>query len=296
MSRSLLRIGLSLFSVAAVFTAHSAFASGIDLGAAAGFSVLTFNTNNTSDTEILGGPIGVVNGNWVQSGGGATNAQQTDPNGAKTVILSPGFTNNGPSFLTTVTNGPLLQTAWSAAQTASSNFSSMAATPGSITSVSGNTTVTETVAGNYVLDISSFADNSNLKLVAPTGSTFVVNITSGALIHLNSNTWSLGPGLTSNDVVYNFLNGTSLQTAGGGNSTVIDGIVLDTTGSINLHPGQINGEVIAQTFTSSSGAEVNTPNIPSVPETSSFLPLLLFLGCIVLTPVIRRKYYAATAA
>src|ERR1700749_2893048 len=83
------------FAAAAALTllgAASSQASVIDLGAAGGYSILTYNSSNVSDSAFQGGPIGVVNGNWVQSGGQATNTQQPT-----TVFLSPGFSNNGPS-------------------------------------------------------------------------------------------------------------------------------------------------------------------------------------------------------
>lgn len=267
----------TLVAILVTTRAATSFSSVItdDLGSASQFSVLQYNTSNVSDSAFQGGPIGVVNGNWVQSGGGTTNTQQ-----AETVYLSSGFTNNGPQPpLSTVNNTGFVTSAWSAATSASATFASMTPTVGGITSVTGNTTITENAVGNYVFNITSFASNSNLMLSAPKGSTFVLNISTGSDIHLNSNSWSLGGGLTANDVVYNFLNGTGLQTAGGGNGTQINGIVLDTTGAIQLHPGQVNGEVIAQTFTSSSGAMVVKP--PTlVPEASAGWALIPFVGAI----------------
>src|SRR4029077_6161395 len=92
--KTLLKIGfLSAFLAASI----AAKASFVDLGSAAGWAVLTYNSNNTSDSAFNGGPIGVVNGNWTQSGGGETDLQQ-----ATTVYLSPGFTNNGPPVEKTV--------------------------------------------------------------------------------------------------------------------------------------------------------------------------------------------------
>src|SRR6201997_1210038 len=85
----------------------SASASVVDLGDAAGFVVLTYNSNNTSDSAFNGGQIGVVNGDWTQSGGGQTNTQQP-----ATVYLSPGFHNNGPAVLTTVYDAARLNSAW----------------------------------------------------------------------------------------------------------------------------------------------------------------------------------------
>src|SRR3954470_5343628 len=98
----------ALFSLTALLaTSFAANASVVNLGSAAGWSVLTYNSNNTSDSAFNGGPIGVVNGNWTQSGG-----QQTDHQQATTVYLSPGFHNNGPSVLTTVYDAAKLNAAW----------------------------------------------------------------------------------------------------------------------------------------------------------------------------------------
>ena len=85
--KTLFKISL-LCLTALLATSFAATASVVDLGAAAGWSVLTYNSNNTSDSAFQGGPIGVVNGDWTQSGGGQTNTQQPT-----TVYLSPGFHN-----------------------------------------------------------------------------------------------------------------------------------------------------------------------------------------------------------
>src|ERR1700680_2691183 len=84
----------TILAAAVVFLAltGNASASVVDLGSAAGFSVLTYNSNNTSDSAFQGGPIGVVNGDWTQSGGGQTNTQQPTQ-----VYLRPGHTNSGPA-------------------------------------------------------------------------------------------------------------------------------------------------------------------------------------------------------
>ena len=68
---------LTALAVAAlVAISGTARASVVDLGDAAGFSVLTYNSNNTSDSAFQGGPIGVVNGDWTQSGGGQIAAEK----------------------------------------------------------------------------------------------------------------------------------------------------------------------------------------------------------------------------
>jgi len=271
----------------------SASASVIDLGAASGFSVLTYNSNNTSDSAFQGGPIGVVNGNWTQSGGGQTNTQQPT-----TVYLSPGFTNKGPAVETTVYNAGLLNSAWTSATNASAAFAALAPTQtfGAITT---GQTITETAVGNYVLSISSINLNqSALVLSAPAGSTFVINISGNITLNGGSqgNGLLLAGGITSNDVVYNLTGASSnLTTSGGGNAQMINGIILATgsNASVNLHPGGVNGEVIARTFTTSSGALVTKTPMTAVPETSTVLPLAGVLGLVFAGPFRRRRKIVA---
>ncbi len=256
----------------------SAPASVVDLGNAAGFSVLTYNSPNISDSAFQGAPlIGVVNGDWKQSGGGQTNQQQPT-----TVMLSPGHTSNGPAVETTVFDATRLNSAWTDAVNASALLASLTPTQ-VLGNISGGMTITENAVGNYVLSISNINLNqSKLTLVAPAGSTFVLNISGDITLNGGSqgNGLYIGGGLTGTDVVYNLIGANSkITTSGGGNAQQINGIVLATGAnqSVNLHPGQINGEVIARTFTSSSGALV----FSNVPEVTPGYLIFAFLGLIV---------------
>jgi Putative Ice-binding-like adhesive domain len=268
----------TLIAVASVALASNAIASVVDLGSAAGFVVLTYNSNNTSDTAFNGGRIGVVNGNWTQSGGGETDLQQPT-----TVYLSPGFTNNGPSVETTVYNSALLNQAWTDAMNASATLASLAPTQtfGAITSAM---TISESVKGNYVFDISSINLNqSALTLSAPAGSTFVLDISGNITLNGGSqgNGILVAGGLKSSDVFINLTGADSnLTTTGGGNAQQIFGTVLATgiNASVNLHPGQINGEVIARTLTTSSGALVVVPEKTPSPAILGFIGLVVAFG------------------
>ena len=274
------RFPFALLALAAIALSSGALsnnvrASVVDLGDAAGFSVLTYNSNNTSDSAFNGGPIGVVDGNWTQSGGQQTSNQQPE-----IVYLSPGHTNNGPAVLTTTYNAPLLNSAWADAQNASAMLASLTPTQtfGAITT---GQTITESAVGNYVFNISSISLNqSALTLSAPAGSTIVLNISGNITLAGGSqgNGLLLAGGLTSSDVVWNLTGANSnITTSGGGNAQQIQGIVLATgsNASVNLHPGEILGEVIATTFTSSSGALV------VVPEVTPGSVIIGFLGLIV---------------
>lgn len=287
----------SLAAVVGLLTSTSAEASVIDLGSAAGYSVLTYNSNNTSDSAFQGGPIGVVNGSWTQSGGAQTNTQQ-----ATTVYLSSSsFHNNGPSVETTVIDAAKLSAAWSDAVKASSTLAALAPTQ-TLGAINSGMTISKNSVGTYVLSISSINLNqSAITLSAPAGSTFVLNISGN--VTLNGGSFGgivLAGGLTTNDVILNLTGANSnLTTSGGGNAQQINGIVLATgaNASVNLHPGAINGEVIATTFTSSSGSLVTVPPPPStsVPEPSTFLPLVAVLGIVVGKSVAARRKAQATA-
>ncbi len=270
---------ITKFSVLLLLALASfAHASVVDLGQAAGFSVLTYNTPNISDSAFQGAPlIGVVNGDWKQSGGQQTNNQQPS-----TVMLSPGHNNNGPAILTTVYDANRLNQAWTDAVNASAMLASL--TPTSVLgNITSGMTISESAVGNYVLSISNINLNqTSLTLSAPVGSTFVLNISGNITLAGGSqgNGLLLAGGLTGTDVVYNLVGANSkITSSGGGNSQHIDGIVLATgiNQSVNLHPGQIDGEVIARTFTSSSGALV----FSNVPEVTPSSVMFGFVGLIV---------------
>ncbi len=271
---------LPAFVLVAAYLPSAATASVVDLGSASGFSVLTYNSNNTSDSAFQGGLIGVVNGDWTQSGGGQTNTQQ-----ATTVILSPGHTNKGPSVENTIFNAALLNSAWTDAKNASAMLASLTPTT-TLGAVTKGMTITENAVGHYVLSISSINLNQDaLILSAPKGSTFVLNISGNITLNGGSqgNGLLIAGGLTSSDVVYNLTGASSnLTTSGGGNAQQFYGTVLatGTNASVNLHPGQINGEVIATTLTTSSGALIDVPPT-TVPEVTPSSVIFGFLGLLV---------------
>ena len=271
---NVLKVGF-LGLVALVATSFAAQASVVNLGSAAGWSVLTYNSNNTSDSAFNGGPIGVVNGNWTQSGGAQTNNQKPT-----TVYLSPGHTNNGPAVETTVFDAAKLNAAWNDAVNASNAMAAMAPTQtfGAITS---GLTISENSVGTYVFNISSISLNQDhITLSAPAGSTFVLNISGNITLNGGNqgNGILLAGGLTSNNVFINLTGANSnVTTSGGGNANQIFGTVLavGANASVNLHPGQINGEIIARTLTTSSGS------LGVVPEVTPSSVLLGFVGFVV---------------
>ena len=270
------KFGLCAFAVF-IATSINTRASIVNLGSAAGWSVLTYNSNNTSDSAFQGGPIGVVNGDWNQSGGA-----QTDTQKPTAVYLSPGFKNNGPNVLTTVYDAAKLNAAWTDAVNASAMLASLAPTQtfGAITT---GMTISESTKGEYVFNISSINLNqSALTLSAPAGSQFVLNISGNITLNGGSqgNGILLAGGLQSSDVFINLTgSNSSLTTSGGGNAQQIFGTVLATglNASVNLHPGAINGEIIARTLTTSSGA-IEVPEVTPSSVIFGFIGLLVAFG------------------
>ena len=275
--KTLFKISL-LCLTAFLATSFAAKASVVNLGAAAGWSVLTYNSNNTSDSAFQGGPIGVVNGDWTQSGGGQTNTQQPT-----TVYLSPGFHNNGPSVETTVFDAAKLNAAWTDAVNASAMLASLTPTQ-TLGAINSGLTLSESKVGTYVFNISSINLNqSALTLSAPAGSTFVLNISGNVTLDGGSqgNGILVAGGLTSNNVFINLTGAnSSLTTTGGGNAQQIFGNVLATglNASVNLHPGQINGEIIARTLTTSSGALGVVPEVTPSSVVFGFIGLVVAFG------------------
>jgi hypothetical protein len=237
------------------------------------FGVLTYNTPNNSSGAFNVGPLGVVNGEWKQSGGDSS--QQ-----ANTVVVSSAsdesIQGGGPGNVTYSfsVNPTLLNSAWTAAQTASAAFAAESTTPGlaegSINNQ--NVNITESAVGNYVVSFNNISFNQNeLTLSAPAGSTFLVNITGTVSLNGGSpgNGFVVAGGLTAGDVIYNFTDNTGnvIQTSGGGNAQVIDGTILAplSNQSVQFSPAGINGELIATSVQTSSGAGVNYSPVP-VPE------------------------------
>ena len=168
------------------------------------------------------------------------------------------------------------------ARAASTAFANLAATPGTPTSVNGNTTINGSAGAVTVANLSgiNLGNGQALTLNGPAGSQFVINSPS---MTLNSGKVNLTGGVTPNNVVFNLTGGpgNNLQSSGGlNNESVINGVVLDPNGSVGLSPGQINGELISggQSIHLVSGANVNnvpTPPTPSVPEPASMVLALL---------------------
>jgi len=247
---------------------------------------------NTTDFA-LNGP-GTTNGNVGYDGANSNQVQLNASNNAPipneaingNLYLAPGDTVNNASQVggSVVSNDAALGSAWSAALTASSTFSLMAAdvsVPGG--SVNGTTTVNSLCAGcTNVIDISSLnlGNGQTLTLNGSATDQFIVNV-SGNFV-LNSGRIVLTGGLTADDVVFNVTaSGNAVQTSGGlNNESVVNGILLAPNSGIAFAPGLINGELIAggQTVHLVSGANTNEViSIATIPEPSTYLLLAIGL-------------------
>jgi len=187
-----------------------------------------------SNTLILN-PSSVIRGNVsVDSGNGAT------------------FTNQGT--VTGTISNPNLTSAASAANSAYSTFTSLAATQ-TIGSIGGNTTINNGVSAGSVnvIDISgaiSLGIGQTLTINGAAGSEFIIDVAGS--ISLNNADVNLTGGVTSNDVVFATPGQIHLS-----NNSILNGILMNVNGApTSIVSSIINGELIANssafTFTNSS--------------------------------------------
>jgi len=227
----------------------------------------------------MNGP-GTTNGNVGYNG--STTLQLNGSSGPEingNLILGNSASVNTPGQVTGAIltgQGTTLNAAQAAALNAVTVFNALTPTLG-LTSVNGSLTITG-VAGLNVIDLTgiNLGNGQTLDLAGPAGAEFVIN-DSGNLV-LNSGLIEETGGLLTDDVVFNVAG--NVQTSGGlNNESVIDGIVLDKSGQINLAPGEINGELIAGGNNPQivSGASVNQV-INNTPEPSTLLLLSMGLG------------------
>ena len=132
---------------------------------------------------------------------------------------------------------------------------------------------------------------ASLTLSAPAGSTFVLNITGGVTIDgANESGLRIAGGLTSNDVVYNFVNGGTLATDGGMAERrhwrhPHPGYRARPSGLGRFDLGAVDGTIITLDFRSSGGSQVNAS---ALPEANPLLPVVILFGTMLARSLMRR--------
>jgi choice-of-anchor A domain-containing protein len=278
----LFRISLTLgAALAALSVASPAPASVVDLGQAGQFTLLAVG-GGIDDSGPLGpqgdpftvnGPVGVV-----------TSGQKFQASGSVT-YNGPIFLHSGVTFNSSApgvpqpTMGSSIDSMLAQAKQdafAASAFALNLSPTQTFGTISNNLSITQNSVGNYVLKIDSinFSGSKSLTLSAPTGSSFVLNISSG--IVLTQGSILVAGGLSAADVLINYTGTADVRFSGGGNGSQVFGTILAPNATVGLHPGLVVGSVIANAITMSSGADV----VP-VPEIAPGSVIFGFLGLIV---------------
>ncbi|HEY3756507.1 MAG TPA: choice-of-anchor A family protein [Opitutaceae bacterium] len=267
--------------------------SGVNLAAADGYNLVTFSGATLSDSDIEG--TAAVGGNATfDSYSIGDQAGISNPLTAAFVVggnLTAGNGNvfegsiyvagtySGPGYSLDSAPGsvtePSLGSAgipfdFGAAQMAlkaDSHQDSLLAANGTAISHFSTLTLTGTSAGLNVFDLTDaeLASDTTLDIDAPTGSQVLINV-SGATDTFSDLGYN-GTFSDDADILYNFYQATTLSMVGIG----VEGSVLAPGAAVNFTSGQLNGELIAYSFT--GGGELHAHSFdnrpsgpPSVPD------------------------------
>jgi choice-of-anchor A domain-containing protein len=240
------------------------------------WQILAVNTGssdaflNIMYSSQVDGNVGVANGNVQVSSSSAINGKLDVGTGSvsNSGIISGGITENSNTV-------SLLANATSAAMAAYGDAANLAPTITNITTLnnpSSPTTITGTSGINVVdlsnLDLSGSSDG--LTLSAPTGGSFVVNI-SGTFSVGNGADIVVAGGLSNFNVLFNVIGttGGTVQFNGSSGNVDVQGIVLAPYQDININGAQVDGEVISGNLTIT---EVNTATVDA-PEPATLMLL-----------------------
>ena len=170
----------------------------------------------------------------------------------------------------------LLDNAYSDALSASTTLSGMTADQ-TFASLDSAQTITATHAGLNVIDAGEIKETNGILTFNSGGFSnvqFAVNDTGG--FSFSNSQFLAGAGVSPDSLLFNVTGGDASVTGGGG--TVLDGIILDTGGSIAFHDKTLTGALIGNNISITSGGTVNGPSpVPEASTTVSF-GLLLALG------------------
>lgn len=145
-----------------------------------------------------------------------------------------------------------------------SDLGATAVTNNSITAVTDTLSIVGD-AGQNVLRLDKLELGGGEVLTLDGGgndSSFIINILGD--LKLNSGRVELTGGLTFDEVLFNVDGKVSFS--GGGNSSVLAGVILALDGEVSLTPGLVQGSIIGSKITLTSGADLDTPaEIPPIP-------------------------------
>jgi choice-of-anchor A domain-containing protein len=227
----------------------------------------------------------VVGGNLIWEPGGGRVGQDGQGNiyAGGTTNIVPWATYNGPCLPQNVVDFAAARSYLNQASSAWSKQSTI----GKFDSSSLNLTGTSDKLNVFNLSDLEVKKGS-LNITAPAGSTVLVNV-SGKDVTMQNAEISLDGGVTSNYVLFNFYEATSLTVT----SYEFWGSILAPNAAINLTNGQFNGTLIGKSFgapNTSCGQGHNylfQGNLPDVPEPATLA--LLITGALVLTKMKKHR-------
>lgn len=279
------RIALSTLALAAaaLFATNSSASmiGPVNMGAAGQFSILALGgdfqdsgpTGPDAAPYSVSGAIGIVSG----SGKFQTSGSRT--------YNGPIYLHTGATFSSSAPGTPAPQSSAaidsmlaqaSADAFSASNFAAGLAPTATYGTINNSLTISEAAAGDYVFNITSinFSGGKTLTLDAPSGSNFILNISTG--LTLSPGSIVLAGGLTPDHVLINYTGTNTISFSGGGNASRVYANILAPHAHVQVTPGFIAGFVIADSITFSSGA-----NVVPVPEPVPSTALLGFVGFVV---------------
>ena len=268
------RILLSAAAVSGLLASHATAGTVLtDLGSAGSqnWAILTDSSNpHMNGPGTTTGNVGVMNPNAVLSLD-SSNAWGINGN----VSLNTGGSVSHPAEVNgSILNNQatVLNNALTDATNARATFSGLTATNTTVTSIAGAMTINSSGLGaTNVIDVSTInLGSGTLTLHGGANDQFIINDAGG--LTLTSGHIVLTGGLTASDVVFNVTG--DVSTSGGlNNESIINGIVLaGPKSSIQMSPGQIDGELISLNtgdFQIVSGGNVNQPGAAPCPEPAS---------------------------
>ncbi|HRQ75380.1 MAG TPA: choice-of-anchor A family protein [Phycisphaerales bacterium] len=280
-------IAAAMSSVAFALTSS---ASASILGSASDFNAFIFGNINYQNSDFEGRVAAGGNVSFTNMGVGS---QLPNSNGALDHMIVGGNVNwtngqvfggnlsyGGTSILSGVgfPNGSAYQAAPSvnfAAEQAflnqSSTFWSGLAGNGLAENTFGSVALTgfDSSLNVFNLDGAWLAGANGLSITAPTGSTVLINV-SGAAAQMQNFGFFLS-GITSNNILFNFYEATTLNMSGIG----IEGSILAPLASVTFANGQMNGTLIAESLTG-SGELHHRPFGGDLPQVPAPATLALF--------------------